>query len=76
VAVDGGLRLNLRAAPDLTAEVVGALENATAVAVLARTAAGDWLQVQTADGTAGWVRAEMVTLTAPVEQLPVVQEAD
>jgi uncharacterized protein YgiM (DUF1202 family) len=71
VAVADGLRLNMRAAPDLAAAIVAALEDGSAITALARSADGGWLQVQTADGTAGWVSTELVVLASAADLLPV-----
>lgn len=57
VASEG--RLNLRAAPAATAEIVGRLEPGTSVAVVGRTEGGEWVQVETPAG-AGWVAAEFL----------------
>jgi hypothetical protein len=45
----------------------------SALTVLGRNTAGDWIQVETATGEVGWVAANGVTLSADVATLPVVQ---
>lgn len=57
-------RLNLRSAPSTAAEIVAKLSPGAAVTVQARDESGNWLQVDTAEGT-GWVAAEF--LRAAVE---------
>jgi hypothetical protein len=58
VASDG--RLNLRTAPEPNAAIVLKLDPGTQVTVLDRSPGGDWLRIQLADGSAGWVAAEFI----------------
>lgn len=54
-------RLNVRAAPDITAPLLGRLEYRTQVIIEARNAIGNWLLVTAADGSMrGWVASRFV----------------
>jgi N-acetylmuramoyl-L-alanine amidase len=60
--------LNLRAAPGLDADVVEVLADGTALTVLGGPESVDsisWYQVETADGTQGWVTGEFIQPLAP-----------
>lgn len=50
--------LNLRDGPSLESQIVGKLEKGTRLTVLEQK--GDWLRVQSAHGTTGWVAAWLV----------------
>ena len=52
-------RLNLRAAPATTAEIVSRLEPGTSVVVVGQAEGAEWVQVETPAG-AGWVAAEFL----------------
>lgn len=56
-------RLNLRAAPSTSAAIVAKLAPGAVVTVQARDESGNWLQVDTAEGT-GWVAAEFLRAAA------------
>lgn len=67
-------RANLRRGPGTDFDLVATLNaNETAVAV-GRNSAGDWIQVENASGPEGkaWLLASLVTVSVPVDQLPVV----
>lgn len=64
--------VNVRAKPDLNAEVVASMEKGAQAEVIGRNEASDWLQVKLNDVT-GWVFAEMVVVNIPIEQLTVVE---
>jgi uncharacterized protein YraI len=64
--------LNLRAGPGLGYPVVETVPAGTALAVLGRTAAGDWLQLAVDDATQAWALADLLALDAPSESLAVV----
>jgi hypothetical protein len=65
--------LNLRSGPGTTYSVITGLAYRTTVKPLARTASADWLEVATADGTAGWVTASYLECNVRIGDLPVVQ---
>ena len=59
-----GTRVNLRAGPGTGNEVVARLTLGTKAEVLGDIAA-DWIEIRTADGTAGWISSKYLTQTAP-----------
>jgi len=64
--------LNLRAVPSTDGRVVASLPAQSALVVLGRTQAGDWLRVRTPAGD-GWVLASFVVLDGDPATLPVTQ---
>ncbi len=54
------VRLNVRVQPSMNGAVVGRLAQNEAVTIVGVSADGDWYEVQTADGTEGWVFADYV----------------
>lgn len=65
--------VNLRTGPGQDFDRIRLLPQGEVVSVLGRTAQGDWLQVQTADGATGWVSAPYFTVdNAAIAALPVV----
>lgn len=69
---EGTSAVNVRAKPDLNADVVTSMGKGTQAEVIGRNEASDWLQVKLNDIT-GWVSAEMVVVNVPADQLPVVE---
>jgi hypothetical protein len=66
-------RANLRRGPGTQFELVATLNaNETAVAI-GRNSAGDWVQVENPAGPDGkaWLLSSLVTISIPIEQLPV-----
>ena len=61
--VTGETRLNVRAAPETTAEIIAKLPPGEQVVLIGRNAAGDWLQIQLPDGRTGWVAASFIAVT-------------
>jgi hypothetical protein len=59
-----GTRVNLRAGPGTGNEVVARLARGTKADVLSDTGA-DWIEIRTADGTAGWISSKFLTEAAP-----------
>jgi hypothetical protein len=59
-----GTRVNLRAGPGTANAVVARLEMGAEAEVLSDIAA-DWIEIRTADGTAGWISSKFLTDTAP-----------
>lgn len=59
-----GTRVNLRAGPGTVNAVVASLTFGTEAEVLSDTGA-DWIEIRTADGTAGWISSIFLTETAP-----------
>jgi TolB protein len=73
----GTARLNVRSGPGTGYPVLGTAAPDAALAVAARNAAGDWLQIQRADlpGGSGWVNADYLEANGDVGALPVVDQA-
>ncbi|OGO08485.1 MAG: hypothetical protein A2Z66_12475 [Chloroflexi bacterium RBG_13_66_10] len=64
--------LNLRVGPGLEEEVIVILNPLTPLTVVGRTASGDWLEVETAYHTRGWVYALYADVFVDLQQVPVV----
>ena len=64
--------VNVRAKPDLNAEVLASMDKGTQAEVIGRNEASNWLQVKLDDIT-GWVFAETVVVNTPFDQLTVVE---
>ncbi len=75
VSVTATDNLRVRAAPSTSAAVVDRLNKGASAQAIGRTAAGDWLQIilPTNASRQGWVSAEFVSASAPLDTLPVVQ---
>lgn len=69
---EGTQNVNVRAAPDLTAEKVTELEPGAQAFVFGRNDGGDWIRVEH-NGVLGWVFAETVTVSVAVDDLPVIE---
>jgi uncharacterized protein YgiM (DUF1202 family) len=67
--------VNAREAPTATAALVQLVLPPANLQVIARTPAGDWVQVRLADGRLAWVSADFVQLTGNVNQLPAAGAA-
>jgi len=63
--------VTLYAAPNPTLGTVGALSGPLDVFIVARTAASDWIQVETAIGF-GWVQSALVSISGDLSLVPVV----
>ena len=72
---DGFNGINVRALPDLEGEILTSLEPGMQAIGIARNEAGDWVQINL-DGVIGWVFAETVTATEPIEDLPVFEAVE
>jgi uncharacterized protein YgiM (DUF1202 family) len=64
--------LSLYDEPDSEAAMVAQARRGADFVVTGRTTDGSWLQVTTADGTIGWVRAGNVQVTGDIGTVPVV----
>jgi hypothetical protein len=67
VIVDG---LNVRTGPGTDFAIVGGLVRDTRMNLLARNEAGDWLQIESPEGS-GWVFAQLVESEEPSAELPI-----
>ncbi|MEQ8676137.1 MAG: SH3 domain-containing protein [Aggregatilineales bacterium] len=63
--------VNLRAGTGTTFDVVGTLTTNEVITINGRNSAGDWLRLETEDGTA-WVFASLISTEGDVSLLPVV----
>jgi hypothetical protein len=64
-------RVNLRTRPTTTAAIVAKLAPGAALQVTGRTAAGDWVRVESAVGS-GWISAELAEIAGDRARLPIV----
>ena len=73
-----GQRLNVRAGPSTTYDIVAKAVAGVTFNGIGRTAAGDWIKVAIADLPSGygWVSATYVTTSGPFEELPVEEEME
>jgi hypothetical protein len=69
---EGPGTVNVRAEPNLDAEVLATLEAGSQAQVLGKNEAGDWVQINF-KGTLGWVFAEEVSISMLVGDLPVIE---
>ena len=67
--------LRVRAAPSTSAAVLDRLNKGDTAQVVGRTAASDWLQIAlpTKPGQLGWISTGFVTLSGPLDVVPIVQ---
>lgn len=72
-------RLNVRAAPSISAQIVGRLNQGAVVQIRSISDDGRWYQVTTSDGLSGWLSAIYLSTTtaatAPVTAVNAVQPA-
>lgn len=66
--------LNVRGGPGTLYPVVGQMRQGDTADILARSADGSWWQVVLADGSEGWVFANLVTVVGPLDQVAVAQD--
>jgi hypothetical protein len=73
-----GQRLNVRAGPSTTYDIVAKAVAGVTFNGIGRTAAGDWIKVALADLPSGygWVSATYVTTSGQFEELPVEEEME
>jgi uncharacterized protein YgiM (DUF1202 family) len=79
VAADGAATLtvtsllgaNVRARPDSTSDALETVARNATFPALGRSADSSWIQIQLADGTAGWLLATAAQLSVAVETLAV-----
>ena len=71
--VSAAVAVNLRAAPGTDAALSGSAQPGERLSVVGVDASGDWYNVVPASRVGAWVFADLVTLDAGVENLPVVE---
>jgi len=64
-------RLNVRSAADPYANILTIVDKGAKLLLLGRNNSGTWAQVQTADGTKGWVKAGYLKPSVAISTLPV-----
>jgi hypothetical protein len=63
--------MNVRAGPGTNYPIIGALPANQPVKVLARNQSSDWWQIESADGSTGWVYAPLVETAGDIDAVPV-----
>ena len=63
--------VNVRSGPGLDYPVVDLLQAASASAIVAKSAAGDWWEIELASGDTGWVYAQLVTTDGDTQTVTV-----
>lgn len=64
---------NLRAEPNADSGFLIAMPPDTQVQVLGASVDGLWVYVKTSDGVTGWLYVPLISLSTPVETLPVIE---
>ena len=72
--MSGAIHLTVRSEPSLDSEAVGYLSSGQTVTLLGRDAFTIWIKVREADGTEGWSSARYLNATAPLANLPILNE--
>ncbi len=67
----GGVLVNLRAGPDTDYAILTQLAGGEEVEMMGRTEAGDWVLIQSAEGTSGWLFVDLFENDADIEVLPI-----
>ncbi len=67
--------VNMRAGPGAEFEITTTAPDNTPLAVLGRSADGEWLQVRAPDRSSGWVAAGLVVLRAAIDEVAVAGDA-
>lgn len=65
--------LNVRSGPGTLYPVVGLMRQGDQADILARSSDGNWWQVMFGDGSDGWIFADLVTASGPVESVALAQ---
>ncbi|MFW5691354.1 MAG: SH3 domain-containing protein [Chloroflexota bacterium] len=68
--VGGSQRINFRAGPGRTEDVIGALTPGTGLLILGQNFDGTWFNVRLEDGTEGWVSAGLIFVEATRTPVP------
>lgn len=67
-----GNTASLRACPNTACAVTGSVYSGLSVTATGRTADNSWIFVSVSNGQQGWIPAQYVVLTVPIESLPVL----
>lgn len=71
LAVNARSSLNIRAAPDQKAQIIGNVKRGTILSVLGKSTDGNWFQVQH-QGKKGWVAARLTLPNAAARAVPII----
>jgi hypothetical protein len=79
--VNAGQRVNMRAAPSSTAQVITGVDPGTRLTLLGSSADGAWANVELADGRQGWISASLLRIVTGAPKVrpvraPREQDAD
>jgi uncharacterized protein YgiM (DUF1202 family) len=72
VPVAPGAVLNLRSGPGFNFPVTGTVYQGLRVTAVGRNAASTWIKVRLSDGQEGWIGAQYVQLSTPINNLPIM----
>lgn len=67
----GDFNVNIRSGPGVDFPRIGKLLKGEGMAVVGKTANGEWWQVCCVDGQSGWVWADVVEVEGPLDNVPV-----
>jgi hypothetical protein len=69
-----GNNVNIRSGPGENYPVVGRLQDGQTIAIIGKTALGDWWQVCCVNEVSGWMVARLVQAQGSVENVPVITD--
>lgn len=64
--------LNMRSGPGTQFESLGSFAAGTRLSLLGKDSSGAWANVKSAEGVVGWMSVKYVTLSVPIENVPLV----
>ncbi len=67
----GDFNVNIRSGPGVDFPRIGKLPMGGSMAVVGKTANGEWWQVCCVDGQSGWVWADVVEVNGPLDNVPI-----
>ena len=70
--IQSAVSISLRARPRVDTDTIAQLEGDAAVRALGRSLDQQWVQVQTEDGTIGWVFVQLISIAGGADILPIV----
>jgi hypothetical protein len=75
LTITGGQTINIRSGPGTENRVLAKFNSGDIATADGRTEAGDWVRIQLADGSTGWVSTDLVQIEGDVTTLNVVEAA-
>ena len=72
-AAVGATVTNLRSGPSIAFQILVEVEGGTPLAVLGKSADGEWIQVRTPDGSEGWMFYLPIEIHIPLDTIPVTE---